>query len=117
MENIFLVGRPPDPVLSYIKRKVWLKFPSAGDRFGTHVVCRVGQNKHIIEPVFMFAEVDCGMPKNLTHATVGVNGTVFKCTANYTCDVGFMFPRGATMTIVSCDDKGNWSTTNGTCEG
>ena len=73
--------------------------------------------KVTIQPVLMFAEIDCGMPNNLTHATVGVNGTLYKCTANYTCDVGFMFTSGAKLSMVSCDDKGNWSTTNGTCEG
>ena len=100
-----------------------LTFPYAGDR-----LCRVGAlncivSKYIaiiqvtVETVFMFAEVDCGLPNNLTHATVGVSGTVYKFTANYTCDVGFMFPSGDKLSVVSCDDNGNWSTTNGTCEG
>ena len=63
----------------------------------------------------MITEVDCGSPPRVTNAAVAVNGTTFENTANYTCEVGFRFPSGASVVVTSCKDSGNWTTVNETC--
>ena len=67
--------------------------------------------------VFWFIEIDCGPPRNTTHAAVVVNGTTFEDTANYTCEVGFRFPSGASLVVTSCNGTGNWTMANETCQG
>ena len=46
-----------------------------------------------------------------------VNGTIFEDTANYTCEVGFMFPSGASHVVTSCNDKGYWTMPTENCHG
>ena len=67
--------------------------------------------------VVVFTEVDCGTPQRVTNATVAVNGTTFEDTANYTCEVGFKFPSGASLVVTSCNDTGKWTAANETCQG
>ena len=68
-------------------------------------------------PLPVLTVVDCGSPGSLANAEVVFNGTTFGYTANYTCEVGFRFPSGASLVVTSCGDTGNWTATNETCEG
>ena len=68
-------------------------------------------------PLPVLTEVDCGSPGSLANAEVVFNGTTFEYTANYTCEVGFRFPSGASLVVTSCGDIGNWTAANETCEG
>ena len=68
-------------------------------------------------PLPVLTVVDCGSPGSLANAAVVFNGTTFEYTANYTCEVGFRFPSGASLVVTSCSDTGNWTATNETCEG
>ena len=53
----------------------------------------------------------------MTHAAVVVKGTIFEDTANYTCEVGFIFSRGARLVVTSCNDTGNWTMSTENCQG
>ena len=68
------------------------------------------QIKLLYEQMFVvvFTEIDCGKPQSLTNAAD---------TANYTCEVGFKFPSGASLVVTSCNDTGNWTAANETCQG
>ena len=68
-------------------------------------------------PLPVLTVVDCGLPRSLANAEVLFNGTTFEYTANYTCEVGFRFPNGASLVVTSCGNTGNWTATNETCEG
>ena len=68
-------------------------------------------------PLPVLTVIDCGSPGSLANAEVLFNGTTFEYTANYTCEVGFRFPNGASLVVTSCSDRGNWTATNETCEG
>ena len=72
---------------------------------------------HISIPLSVLTVVDCGSPRNLTKAAVVFNGTTFEDTANYTCEIGFRFPSGASLVVTSCSETGNWTATNETCQG
>ena len=50
----------------------------------------------------MFIVIDCGSPIHVANATVMLRGTQLEDTANYTCEVGFRFPSGATLVMTSC---------------
>ena len=65
----------------------------------------------------MLTVVVCGKPTALRNANVDYDGTTFEDTANYTCEVGFRFPNGVKLLVKSCNDSGNWSGPNETCEG
>ena len=65
----------------------------------------------------MLTVVDCGKPTALRHADVAYERTTFEETVNYTCEVGFRFPSGAIVMLTSCNDSGNWTGPNETCEG
>ena len=65
----------------------------------------------------MLTVVDCGEPTGLGNATLDYDGTAFEETVNYTCEVGFRFPNGAKLLVTSCNDSGNWTGPNETCEG
>ena len=72
---------------------------------------------HLSIPLSVLTVVDCGSPSNLTKAAVVFNGTTFEDTANYTCEIGFRFPSGASIVVTSCSETGNWTATNETCQG
>ena len=65
----------------------------------------------------MLPVVDCGKPTALRNADVDYEGTTFEETVNYTCEVGFRFPKGFKFLMRSCSDSGNWTGPNETCEG
>ena len=67
--------------------------------------------------MFLLTVIDCEEPADMINATVSFKGTTFEERVNYTCEVGFRFPNGAKLLMKSCNDSGNWTGPNGTCEG
>lgn len=53
------------------------------------------------------AEVDCGQPEEVKHATMRFNGTRMGSVALYTCDPGFSLSALSHMRV--CQPQGVWS--------
>ena len=65
----------------------------------------------------MLIVIDCSSPIHVANATIMLRGTQLEDTANYTCEVGFRFPSGASLVMTSCRHSGNWTMANETCQG
>ena len=62
---------------------------------------------------FLFKDVDCGMPEDITNGTVTTSSTVYNSNATYTCDPGYVL---VGLAVRVCEADGSWSNAAPACE-
>ena len=63
----------------------------------------------------LLTEIDCDLPMMINNTEISYLDTFVGSTANYTCEKGFLYSGGSTVS--TCLNNGNWSEASISCQG
>ena len=67
--------------------------------------------------MFVYSEIVCPAPSDITHADLVYSDMTFLALANYTCHHGYRFKDGTAFSSIQCGVESTWTDLNSSCEG
>lgn len=61
----------------------------------------------------VFIGISCGIPPNITKASMSYSSTLYESSAEYTCDIGYVDQYGQNIGYFTCSSTTDWESSLG----